>query len=406
MKKFISFITIVATLNIFILSSFVTADFSKTKATDIYRTTKIESITSKAYAIGNADANAVVEASEFADTQIRVGNVMKLMTLYLTYEAIANGKLTMESTLDVSTAAQEISVGRARVFLDGYKHEKVTVQQAIEAVCIASANDAAYVLAEGVGGTEQNFVTLMNEKAAALGMKNTVFSDCTGIIADQYTTARDMAILACDLLHKYPEITSYTKLTYGEFIHTSTDKSKTQMISANNLTRGKFYPESDGLIVGSNSNDGFAMVGTVSDGVTRSVAVIVGASDENYRAAEIKKLLEYGLKGFEYRQIETKGTFVRNINIKDGVKKKIKTEAAADFSILLNKNDFDKIEKKVEVTKTVKAPAQEGDVVGEIVYMLGEEEIGRVEIVLSESMKKANWFTLLIRRILAFFGLD
>ena len=381
------------------------ADFSSTQASKLYKDTTVDNITSKAYALGNANANLVMQ-NKNGDLQIRVGNVMKLMTLYLTFEAIASGKITLETQFEVSVAAQKASDGRARVFLDGYKHEKITVKQAIEAVCIASANDAAYVLAEGLGGTEQNFVTMMNAKATELGMKNTLYTDSTGISKDQYTSAIDLAILACDLLNKYPSVTDYTKLTYGVFKHESTKEGDTEMVSANNLTRGKFYQQSDGLLVGSNSEDGYAMVGTVANESTRSVAVIVGAADENYRAAEIKKLLEYGLSAFEYRQIETKGTFVRKINIKDGKEKKIKTEAASDFSVLLNKEDFDKIVKKVDVNKTIQAPAHKGDVVGEVVYMVGEKELGRIEIVLSEDMEKAGWFTLLIRKILAFFGLD
>ena len=381
------------------------ADFSSTQASKLYKDTTVDNITSKAYALGNANANLVMQ-NKNGDLQIRVGNVMKLMTLYLTFEAIASGKITLETQFEVSVAAQKASDGRARVFLDGYKHEKITVKQAIEAVCIASANDAAYVLAEGLGGTEQNFVTMMNAKATELGMKNTLYTDSTGISKDQYTSANDLAILACDLLNKYPSVTDYTKLTYGVFKHESTKEGDTEMVSANNLTRGKFYQQSDGLLVGSNSEDGYAMVGTVANESTRSVAVIVGAADENYRAAEIKKLLEYGLSAFEYRQIETKGTFVRKINIKDGKEKKIKTEAASDFSVLLNKEDFDKIVKKVDVNKTIQAPAHKGDVVGEVVYMVGEKELGRIEIVLSEDMEKAGWFTLLIRKILAFFGLD
>ena len=403
--KIVSGAMVIATLNIFVLSSFVAADFSKTQATNIYKTTEVDTITSTAYALGNANANLVMQ-NKNGDAQVRVGNVMKLMTLYLTFEAIGEGKITLDTQLEVSVAAQKASEGRARVFLDGYKHEKITVKQAIEAVGIASANDAAYVLAEGLGGTEQNFVAMMNAKAAELGMKNTLYTDSTGIAKDQYTSANDLAVLACDLLNKYPSVTDYTKLTYGLFKHESTNEGDTEMVSANNLTRGKFYQESDGLLVGSDSEFGYAMVGTVADESTRSVAVIVGAADENYRAAEIRKLLEYGLTAFEYRQIETKGTFVRKIDIKDGKEKKIKTEAAADFSVLLNKDDFDKIEKKVEITKTVQAPAQKGETVGEVVYMLEDKEIGRVEIVLSEDMEKAGWFTLLIRKILSFFGLD
>lgn len=405
LTKILSVAVICATLNIFVLSSFVAADFSSTQATKIYKDTKVESITSKAYALGNANANVVMQSGN-GDAHLRVGNVMKLMTLYLTFEAIATGKLTMESELEVSVAAQKASDGKARVFLDGYKHEKITVKQAIEAVCIASANDAAYVLAEGVGGTEQNFVSMMNAKAAELGMQNTVFADSTGISNDQYTSANDLAILGCDLLNKYPAVTEYTKLTYGEFKHESTKQENTAMVSANNLTRGKFYQESDGLLVGSNKDDGYAMVATVAKDSTRAVAVVIGAQDENYRAAEIKKLLEYGLSDFEYRVIDKQGMFIRKINIKDGKEKKIKTEAAADFSVLLNKSDFDKIEKRVEVDKTIQAPAKKGDPVGHVVYVVGDKEIGRVDIVLSEDMEKAGWFTLLIRKILAFFGLD
>ena len=406
MKRLISVLLVVSILNIFVLTSSVSAAFSKTEATTIYKTTTIEKITSKAYAIGNANANQVVQSSTTAKDKIRVGSVNKLMTLCLVYQAIAEGKLTMESELEVSVAAQEISAGRARVFLDGYKHEIITVKQAIEAVCIASANDAAYVLAEGVGGTEQNFVSMMNQKAAELGMTSTNYTDSTGIKTDQYTSAYDLAVLGCEVLNKYESITEFTKLTYGKFAHTSTGEPDTEMVSANNLTRGKFYPESDGLVVGSNSEDGYAMVATVSDGTTRAVAVVVGAKDENFRAAEIKRLLEFGLVGFEYRQIEAAGTFVRKINIKDGKNKKIKTEAASDFSVLLNKNDFEKVERKIEITKTIKAPAKKGEVVGEVIYMVEEKELGRVDIVLSEDMEKAGWFTLLIRKILAFFGLE
>ena len=404
--KIISFLLIVATMNVFILSSFVMADFSKTEATNIYNATKIDQITSKSYAIGNADANQVMQVGGDTANKYHVGNITKLMTLYLAYEAIEKGTLTMETQLTTSVEAQLIADGRSRVFLDGYRKEKITVKQAIEAICIASANDAAYVLAEGIGETEENFVLLMNNKAAELGMKNTSYKDSTGINTEQYTTAEDLAILACDFINKYPSILDFTKLTYGKFQHNSTGLGETEMVSGNNLTRGKFYTQSDGLLVGYSQEDGYSMVATVADGGTRSVAVVVGATDENYRAAEIKKLLEYGISDFEYRKIESAGTFVRKISIKDGENKKISTETVEDLSVLLNVKDFEKVQKKVNVNKKVTAPAKKGEVVGEIVYYLEDEEIGKVDIALSEDMEKAGWFTLLIRKILAFFGLE
>lgn len=405
-KKIICSLLIISIMNIYVLSSFVMGAYSKTEATNIYNSTKLDELTSKSFAIGNADANKVVQVGGDVENKYHVGNITKLMTLYLTYEAIENGKITMESVLTTSVNAQKIADGRTRVFLDGYKREQITVKQAIEAVCIASANDAAYVLAEGIAGSEDDFVAMMNNKAKELGMNNTNYTDCTGIKTDQYTTAEDLAILGCDIIKKYPSILEYTKLTYGKFQHTSTGLGETEMVSANNLTRGKFYTESDGLMVGSSSVDGYSMVATVSDGKTRSVAVVVGAADENYRAAEIKKLLEYGLVGFEYKKIEISGTFVRKINIKNGKNKKIATEAAEDFYALLNVEDFEKVQRKVEINKKVSAPAKKGEAVGEVIYFVEDEEIGRIDIVLSENMEKANWFTILIRRILAFFGLE
>ncbi len=404
--KLLCALLIIASLNTFVLSSVAMAEFSKTEATKIYNATKLEEITSKAYAIGNADANQVVQVGGDTQNKYHVGSITKLMTLYLTFEAIEKGIITMDSIITTSVNAQTTANGWPRVFLDGYKSEKITVKQAIEAVCIASANDAAYVLAENIGGSESNFVTMMNNKAKELGMKNTDYVDSTGIKTEQYTTAEDVAILGCEIVNRFPEVLDYTKLTYGKFQHTSTGLGETDMVSSNNLTRGKFYPESDGLMVGNSKEDGYSMVATVSDGKTRSVAVVIGAADENYRAAEVKKLLEYGLSDFEFRKIETAGTFVRKINIKDGKNKKISTEAAEDFSVLLNINDFDKIQKKVEINKEVHAPAKKGDVVGEVIYILDEEEVGRIDIALSEDMEKAGWLTLLVRRILAFFGLE
>ena len=355
----------------------------------------------KAAVLMDADSGRVLY-DLCGDEQLPMASTTKIMTLIVTLE-----NADPEDTVMVSSYAASMP----QVHLGIRSGEQYRLKDLMYSLMLESHNDSAVAIAEHVGGSVEHFAELMNRKAAEIGCRNTYYITPNGLDAAEdgrihSTTARDLAILGCEILNKHVEITEYTKLTYGKFQHTSTGKGETEMVSSNNLTRGKFYTESDGLIVGSNSEDGYAMVATVSDGKTRSVAVIVGAKDENYRAAEIKKLLEYGLSGFEYRKIETAGTFVRKINIKDGESKKIKTEAAADFSVLLNKNDFDKIERKVEITKTVKAPAQKGQVVGEVIYKIGDRELGRVDIVLSEDMDKAGWFTLLIRRILAFFGLE
>lgn len=404
LKRFITFITLIAVIWAMMLSWAVHADYEAEIATGYYQSINHDKLNCKSYAIIEISTGTIVE-SKNADIQIEVGNITKLMTMYLALEHMTAKEDTLQTLIPVSVAAQNAAKGRATVYLDGYKREKITIEQALTAVSIASAVDAAYVLAEYVSGTEKSFVDHMNTKAKEMGMNNSYFGDCSGVSVDgQYTTAHDLAILSYNLLSKYPNVTNYTKLTYGKFEHKTTDGSYTEMISANNLTRHKFYSLSDGLLIGSSREDGYSMVGTVSSGGSRVAAVVLGCEDQNHRAADTRYLLEYGVANFEYRTIEVTGTFVRKVNIKKGEETRINTETLGEFSTILNVADFERIERKVVINKELVAPVAEGVEVGEIVYTLDGEEIGRVKVITSESMEKAPWYKLLVRAILEFFG--
>lgn len=148
------------------------------------------------------------------------------MTLYLAFEAISNGQTTLDTEFAVVQSAQDKSIGRERVFLDAGKKERITVGQAIEAICIASANDAAYALAHYIGKNEDGFVEMMNKKALELGLKNTFFTDSAGIEDGHYMSANDAAILSYHLIKNYPDVLNYTIKTYGEFEHWSTGQEK------------------------------------------------------------------------------------------------------------------------------------------------------------------------------------
>lgn len=176
------------------------------------------------------------------------------------------------------------------------------------------------------------------------------------------------------------------------------------MVSSNHLI--KFYSGADGLTVGYSSIDGYAGVGTIEVEGKRVIAVVIGEETDNLRAAELRKLLEYGLSEFEYRTIDKAGTFVRQLPIKDGVRKKIKTATAADFSVVLSKSEFKDITREVNVYTDIKAPIKKGEIVGEAVYKVGDREIGKVDIVADEDMGRVGWFKRLIRKILEWLGLD
>lgn len=384
----------------------VSADYGKTTATQIYKETTLETLQSQACMLVDYKTGTVLFRKN-ENERFAVGNMVKTMTLLLTFESIAKKETSLNTQFVVSKQAQKISEGRARVFLDGNQKEVITVAQAVQAVCIASANDAAYALAEHLNGTEEAFVRRMNAKVQELGLKNTLFVDSTGINAkDQYTSAYDMAMISRHLVLNYPEVLEYTRQTYGLFQHESTGAEETIMISSNNLTRGQFYPESDGLLVGYSNADGFAQTATVEGGGRRVFAVVIGAANENIRAAELKRLMEYGLTKFEQVIVDAAGTFVRRISVANGTDRKVSVSTADDFSVLLRQGDKENIVREVVAENELKAPIRKGDVVGEVIYKLGEEEIGRVKVVVDRDMEKANWFIILIRKILSWLGLD
>ena len=382
----------------------VSAAYSKTEATAIYQRTKIESMQSKGFAsVEYQSGQLIVQGGD--DTRVVIGGLVKIMTLLLTFDAISEGRISLNTEFDVTKHAQDVSVGKARVFLDAGKHERISVRQAVEAVCISNANDAACALAEFLGGDEAAFVTKMNDTCREMGLANTLFTDSTGLKTDQYTTAEDFVRIVHRLMHDHPEVLPYMNMTYGVFKHTSTGQPDTEMVSYNPLNRNKFYEDADGSMIGSSTQDGYSICGTVTQNDKRVVSVVLGAPDENVRAAEIRKLLEYSVTEYEFRKLCEKGTFVRKVTVKDGKDKRVKTQTASDLSVLVHISDAKRITTSVKITESLKAPVKAGAKVGYMIYSLDGEELGRVELVTSEKMERANWFVRFVRWFLSLFGL-
>lgn len=240
--------------------------FNKSSANKIFSELKIDGLKAKSYAAVHFDSGAVVLESANSKEHFTIGNMVKLMTLYLTFEAVENGATSLNSSVGISKNAQKISEGRERVYLDAGKGESITVEEAVTAVCVASANDAAYALAEHVSkGSEADFVALMNNKAEELGLENTKYTDSTGIATidnGQYSCAADVAVLSSNLVKNYPDVLKYTTITSGVFKHTSTGQPDTEMLSSNALISSKMYPECDGLLVGYSKADLYAQSAT------------------------------------------------------------------------------------------------------------------------------------------------
>src|SRR5574344_1848863 len=205
--------------------------------------------------------------------------------------------------------------------------EKLSVDECLKAICVVSANDVTVAMAEKIGGTEENFVKMMNDKAKELGMENTCFKNCHGIDEEgHYTTAKDIAIMSRELITKHPDIFKYTSiwqdtLRNGQFGLNSTNK----------LIR--FYEGATGLKTGSTSQALFNLSGTATRNGTSFIAVVMKAPSSAIRLEEVKQLLDFGFSNYEVKNICEKNVIAGSINVNKNINKEFDVKIKDNISI-------------------------------------------------------------------------
>ena len=224
-----------------------------------------------------------------ADEQVPIASITKVMTLLLTFEAIHNGQLTLETTVPVSEHAYHM--GGSQIWLE--PGEQFTLDEMIKAICVSSANDAAVAVAELVGGSEPAFVERMNARAAELGMEHTTFHNACGLDTEGHlSTARDVAVMSCQILNTCPEVLHYTG------IWTDTLRGgATQLVNTNKLLHR--YNGITGLKTGTTGGAGVCISASAARDGLRLVAVILGAPSSQDRFEAAAALLDSGFGGWQ-----------------------------------------------------------------------------------------------------------
>ena len=305
-------------------------------------------------------------------------SVTKIMTLILVFEAIENGILSLNTELTVSEHAA--SMGGSQVFLE--PGETMSVDELLKCVIVASANDAAVTLAEHVFGSEEAFVSAMNEKAIELGMENTTFENVTGLdddVSNHLTTALDIGIMSRELL-KYDKVKEYTTIWIdsirgGEFTLTNT----------NRLVR--YYKGITGLKTGSTSAAGFCISASAKRGNTELIAVIMGAETSKLRNEYATKLLDYGFANYSTYLDENESYGC--VKVTHGVAEWVEV-FSNEISLLENKGNETKIEKEVVLPKSVEAPILKNQAIGKIVYRLNGSVIFENNLYAANAVEKIN----------------
>lgn len=315
-------------------------------------------------------------------------SITKIMTLLLIFEALSEGKVSLQD--EVVTSAHAKSMGGSQVFLE--EGETQTLETMIKCIVIASGNDASVAVAEHIAGSEADFVEKMNAKAAELGMVDTHFEDCCGLTDSDghYTTAKDVAIMSRELTVKYPEVFSYTRIWMEDITHVTRRGSSTFTLSSTNKLL-KWYQWTTGLKTGSTAKAKFCISATASKDGMDLIAVIMGAPDPKERFHDAEKLLNYGFSVSNLYVDENKVPLPQ-MRVEGGVEESVSLHYAEEFRYLdVTGRDLSAVEKELKLPESVKAPVTEGETAGQAVYRIGGEEIGRIAVLYDVSVEKAGF---------------
>lgn len=324
-----------------------------------------------------------------ADKQMPPASITKVMTLLLVFEAMDAGKFTMETEIVASEHA--CSMGGSQIWLE--PGEVFTVNELLKAAAISSANDACVALGEAVSGSEETFVELMNERAAELGMKNTVFKNCTGLDAEGHlSTARDIAIMSAELL-RHPEIKNYSTVWMD-----SLRGGKTELTNTNRLVR--FYKGCTGLKTGSTDGAGCCLSASAERDGMELISVTLGSPNTDERFAAGRKLLDYGFANFALVKMTPPEEYLAPIPVAHGTAETVQPICEEPAAFLLKKGQEAGVEQSVYLPEKLEAPVKAGDVLGRVTVTLSGGEIGGYDIVAAEDVPRMGLFEALKKLLL------
>ena len=324
-----------------------------------------------------------------SNERLEPASMTKIMTLLLTFEAIDNGRVSLDDMVNISKRAEDM--GGSQMFLEAGSN--IRLEEIIKGVSIASANDGAIALAEFIGGSVENFVDMMNKKVEDLGLSNTHFVNPHGLHADNhYSSAYDMAIMASNLI-SHEKVLNYTSI-YEDYFN-KPDGSRTWLVNTNKLVR--FLEGVDGLKTGYTSEAGYCLTATAKKGNVRYITVVMGEPSSDIRSSETANMLNYTFNSFKLNTILDKSQELGTIYIDKSKQKTAKIVVKNPVTELISKEkDIPNYTYNLKVEK-ITVPIKAGTKVGTVEILDNEGLIVREEdVTISYDIEKCNlWETFL-----------
>ncbi len=321
-----------------------------------------------------------------ADTQMPTSSMSKVMTMYMVFEALKKGTLSLEDTMMVSEKAWKKK--GSKMFVPVGK--KVKVEDLIRGVIVQSGNDATIVLAEGLAGDEDAFASALNRKAQSLGMNNSHFMNASGWPdPDHYSTARDLSILASAVIKNFPEYYSY----YGEKEFTY---SKIRQENRNPLLYRNVG--ADGLKTGHTDIGGYGLIGTGVKDDRRVIIVVNGLESSKERANESARLLAWGLNSFRILSLFDDKKDLERAPVYLGVKSTVGLQAKEPLSFVVPKLFENDLDVKIRYNAPLKAPITKGQEVGMITISVPQGEVVEIPLVTTEAVEALGTFAKVVAK--------
>ena len=316
--------------------------------------------------------------------KLRPASVTKVMSILLIMEAVDSGQITLQDKVPCSENAA--GMGGSQIWLE--VGEELTVDEMLKAICVVSANDCTVAMAEYLCGSEEAFVSKMNERAKELGMNDTTFKNCHGIDEDGHlTSAYDIALMSRELLNNHPTILNYTTI----WMDTLRD-GESELVNTNKLIRN--YKGATGLKTGSTSVALYNLSASATRDGMSLIAVILKAPTTKIRFSEAQKLLDYGFNNYEFKSLAVKGNVLKEADVTKGVTSKVNLIIENDVGILLKKGEDKNVSQTINLDENISAPVYEGQKVGEIVFTLNNQEVGRTNIIAEKTVEKKTFFSI------------
>jgi len=329
-----------------------------------------------------------------AHNKVYPASVTKIMTLLITMENLDRSIISLDDTVTISENAA--SMGGSQLYMEA--GETKTVEQLLKAITVASGNDASVAIAEHIGGSEELFVEMMNQRAKELGMKDTHFVNSNGLHDEEhYTSAYDVGIMSRELL-KHKKIFDFTTIWMEDIQVGKEGRFKTfTMVNSNKLLRR--YDGVDGLKTGYTSAAKHCLSATAKKGSLRLISVVMGSPTSEIRFKESSNLLNFGFARYASVPIAKEDDVINRLKVSKGEEEYVDVKPGEDVNVLVMKGQENTLERDVKMPEFIKAPVKEGQKVGELIINQEGKMIQKIDLIAGKTIEKTGLFRTLWKTV-------